>query len=326
MSFQTPILFLAFNRPSTTEKVFEAIRKAQPTKLYLSCDAARSDQERVVVDKVKEIVSKVDWDCDVKTRFQENNLGCKLNVSSSIDWFFSLEEEGIILEDDCLPSPTFFTFAQAMLEKYRDEPKVMQISGNNYLSKDFVIEDEYYFTTINDIWGWATWRRAWKHFDLSMRGYEEAIRSNKITDYYQNKSIESWNRIYLDEGFKPGCKIWSPQWVYALIKGNGLTIAPKVNLVQNIGFLEGENIDDNFHREYGIIEAMDYSFSFDQNSPKEIKANYEADKNRFIKVAKTDLNIAPITVFKRNLRKFIYKFITAEGRKKIKSLMGIKQP
>ena len=318
MNYQKPILFVVFNRPEATLRVFNAIRLAKPRKLYISCDAPRNSQEESQCSKVKTIISNIDWPCEVKTRFQEKNLGCKLNISSSITWFFENEEDGIILEDDCLPSQSFFQFASIMLEKYKDDPKVMQISGNNYLSDSFKIKNDYYFTTINDIWGWATWRRAWKHFDLKMCNYSELRKSGIIQDYYKSKPISNWATIYLDEANKPSCKIWSPQWVFAIIKNNGLTIAPKVNLVQNIGFLEGENIDTNYYNQYGKIEAVNYDFSKSIISHTEIFPDYSADLNRFKKIQQTDTNIFLANKLKSRIRQLIYRFICESRRKKIK--------
>ena len=155
---ETPVLFLVFNRPDTTAQVFEAIRQAKPPRLYVASDGAREDKEGELekVKQVREIVSQVDWNCEVKTLFRDKNLGCKIAVSSAIDWFFEQEEMGIILEDDCLPHPTFFRFCQELLERYRDDERIGMISGNNFQFGRKCTDYSYYFSMYSHIWGWAS--------------------------------------------------------------------------------------------------------------------------------------------------------------------------
>ncbi len=167
---RSPVLFLVFNRPDSTRKVFDAIRSARPPKLYITADGPRPDRpaEAKLCSEVRAIASAVDWPCEVKTLFRESNLGCKAGVSSGITWFFSHEDEGIILEDDVLPVPTFFNFCDEMLERYRDDARVSMISGCNLISNHFSPKQSYFFSRYNLIWGWATWRRAWQHYDVAM--------------------------------------------------------------------------------------------------------------------------------------------------------------
>jgi len=153
--FKTPILFLIFNRPDTTKRVFAKIKKVRPKFLYIAADGPRNKDEMILTEKVRKLVIKsIDWDCQVKTLFRENNLGCGKAVSSAIDWFFKNEEMGIILEDDCLPDLSFFYFCEEMLKKYKSNPKIMHISGDNYLP-DFslTIDESYFFSKYIHIWG-----------------------------------------------------------------------------------------------------------------------------------------------------------------------------
>ena len=151
--FDTPILFLVFNRPDTTQIVFQAIRKIKPTKLYVACDGPRQDLKSEIeqVALVQKIVSSVDWECDLKTLFRRTNLGCKYAVSSAISWFFDSESEGIILEDDCLPSTSFFYFCQDMLQKFRYDKNVMAITGTN-ITSGFKFESDYFFSKYSLMW------------------------------------------------------------------------------------------------------------------------------------------------------------------------------
>jgi hypothetical protein len=170
-----PILFLVFNRPETTARVFEAIRNAKPSRLYIAADGPRDFiyNEYAVCAKTREIASRVDWDCDVETLFRAENLGCKAAVSSAISWFFSHEEEGIILEDDCLPCESFFYFTTILLEKYRHDERIAHIAGSNFQDGKKVGDGSYYFSDLYNIWGWATWKRVWKDYDAELRLLDE---------------------------------------------------------------------------------------------------------------------------------------------------------
>lgn len=170
-----PVLLLIFNRPDTTQRVFHEIRGASPLQLFISADGPRENKpgEFEKCQITRDIVRQVDWDCEVYTNFRDKNLGCKIAVSSAIDWFFENVEEGIILEDDCLPSFSFFRFCEELLEKYRDDERIMQIGGTNLLSEWQRSDDSYYFSKYGAIWGWATWRRAWQYYDVNMKLWPE---------------------------------------------------------------------------------------------------------------------------------------------------------
>lgn len=234
----TSVLFLIYNRPDTTAKVFEEIRKARPPKLFVRADGPRDhiEGEEERCRATREIVERVDWQCEVQTNFSDRNLGCKIAVSSGVDWFFDNVTEGIILEDDCVPTQSFFWFCQELLERYRDDERVMQISGSNYLFGKKVGESSYYFSKLNDVWGWATWRRAWQHFDINMGNFLEFKDCNDVENCYANKEIAAWMMKYFQAAFDGADDIWSTQWTYAMCVQNGLTVVPNVNLVSNIGF------------------------------------------------------------------------------------------
>ena len=161
--FETPILFITFNRPDTTKRVFEAIKKIKPKKLFISADGPRENKvgEKQKCLTVRSIFDNIDWDCEVKTLFQEKNLGCKIAATTAVTWFFQSVEEGIIIEDDCLPNKSFFLFCQKMLATYRKHEAIMHISGTNFQFGNKRGEASYYFSRCIHMWGWATWRRAW---------------------------------------------------------------------------------------------------------------------------------------------------------------------
>lgn len=233
----TPVLFLIFNRPDTTKRVFEAVRKAKPPKLFVVADGPRPDRpgEWEKCQKVREIVTAVDWDCKVKTLFRDTNLGCRFGVSRAIDWFFQRVEEGIILEDDCLPTQSFFRFCQELLERYRYDERVMMISGNNFQFGRQCGSYSYYFTKYTHIWGWASWKRAWKFYDVNMNLWPEIKKKGLLKGLVNNpKEMNYWEQIF-DRVHASKIDTWDYQWAFCCWVQNGLSVLPKVNLVSNIG-------------------------------------------------------------------------------------------
>ena len=235
----TAVLFIIFNRPDTTKHVFEAIRTAKPPRLYVAADGPRADKPGEVekVEQVRQIATTVDWDCDVKTLFRDENLGCRVAVSSAIDWFFENEEEGIILEDDCLPSQSFFWFCEELLKRYRGDMRVWHIAGNNFHFGWQRDEDySYYFGGIyGSIWGWASWRDRWEYYDVEIKTYDEVRKKGYLFDIIKNPE-EAKIRISNFDEIKNGFDTWDYQWVYCRLINNGLTIVPSKNLVKNLGF------------------------------------------------------------------------------------------
>jgi hypothetical protein len=236
--FTTFVLFLIFNRPDTTQKVFDAIKKAKPKQLFVAADGPRLDKvgEIEKCRKTREIATSVDWDCEVKTLFRDKNLGCKMAISSAIEWFFENVEEGIILEGDCLPGQSFFWFCQELLEYYRNDTRIMHISANNFQFGRVRGEGSYYFSKYPHIWGWATWRRAWKHYEINMKNLEEFKKEVQINNVFNIKQQQKyWMKIFqlVHEG---KIDTWDYQWGYACFINNGLCVTPNVNLVSNIGF------------------------------------------------------------------------------------------
>ena len=242
----TPVLFLVFNRLATTQRVFEAIREAQPRQLFVASDGARADcdGETEICAGVRQFVmDNVDWDCEVKTLFRKSNLGCRIAVSSAIDWFFDNVEEGIILEDDCLPNQDFFRFCAEMLEYYRDDERIMHISGANFQVGKKRGDGSYYFSQYAHIWGWASWRRAWKYYDVDMGDFSQFKEQRLIKDVFVEKRVQKvWldilEKIYTNSSI---FNTWDFQWSYTLFCHNGISIIPNKNLISNIGFGSGTN-------------------------------------------------------------------------------------
>ncbi|MDX2188619.1 MAG: nucleotide-diphospho-sugar transferase [Bacteroidota bacterium] len=236
--FQTPVLFLVFNRPEETQKVFAQLQKLQPSKLYLAADGARFHKEGELekCNKVKEILSHIHWTCEVKQLYREQNLGCKVAVSEAINWFFENESEGIILEDDCLADLSFFHFCEIMLEKYRDNGQIFQICGVNFQNGIQRGQGSYYFSYLNHIWGWASWRRAWKHYDIEMKDFDKFKQNNSMAKIFELPLIQQYYLKELQKVYDNQLDTWDLQWTYSVWKHNGISIIPQVNLVTNIGF------------------------------------------------------------------------------------------
>jgi hypothetical protein len=243
MRLTTPVLLIIFNRPSTTQIVFEAIRKAKPTRLYIAADGPRPNKEGEVIkcEAARHVATQIDWDCEVHTLFRKENLGCGRGPATGISWFFEHETEGIILEDDCLPSPSFFQFCAELLEKYRDDSRVMEIGGNNLEKRELREKDySYSFSNLTYIWGWATWRRAWRHNDFNMEHYDEVNKKNYLENSYDTiyeRDFFSYVFDKMHNGDKRTNRdtIWDYQWQFACRINSGLTIVPNRNLVVNIG-------------------------------------------------------------------------------------------
>lgn len=235
----SPVLFLTFNRLDTTKKVFEVIKQVKPPKLYLASDGARLNKsgEKEVVESVRNfLLNNIDWQCEVKTLFREQNLGCGKAVSSAINWFFENEEMGIILEDDCLPSISFFRFCDELLIGYKDDERIMHISGDNFQDGISRGDGSYYFSQISHVWGWAAWRRAWKLYDFEMKSLNNFINYKIYKNIWkQNKVQKYWLKQFKNVSLGK-IDTWDYQWNYCLIVNNGLSILPNINLVENIGF------------------------------------------------------------------------------------------
>ena len=232
----TSVLMLGFNRPKMSGKVFERVRLARPRKLYFAVDGPRPDRPDDIgrCSEVRALVDAVDWDCEIHTLFREKNLGCPTAVSSAITWLLDAEGEGIILEDDCVPSLSFFWFCQEMLDRYRDDTRIMHVGGTNRGIPNEDADYSYFFSRYVQIWGWATWKRAWDLFDLKIETWPE-VRPLMHNHTYSEGELELRLRQF-DSVYYDGYDVWGYQWNYARIINHGLAVLPSVNLISNIGF------------------------------------------------------------------------------------------
>ena len=264
-AFDTPILFLIFNRPDTTEKVFQRIRDIQPRQLFISADGPRENKigEDRLCAETRKIIEKVNWKCEIQTNFSKKNLGCRIGVSSGIDWFFRNVNEGIILEDDCLPDVTFFHFCETLLEYYRNDNRVMHIGGINLQDSMVRGNGSYYFSRISHIWGWATWKRAWQKYDVHMSTYPQFLEQNILHLLFPNPYTQRYWQKNFNLVYRKMKDTWDLQWQYTMLMNNGLAVLPNINLISNIGF-DGDatHTTDSFsaiaNRPTGIIDHIQH--------------------------------------------------------------------
>lgn len=247
-SLSTPLLFLIFNRPAETDRVFATIRDQRPTRLFVAADGPRRDRagEGEIVRQVREIATKVDWPCEVTTLFRDENLGCGRAVSEALAWFFSQVEEGIILEDDCLPHPDFFVHCTALLARYRHEPRVATIAGTHFFPPTLPHQQSHYASKYFQMWGWASWRRTWQQYDFKL-GSLEPNEWFKLLQRVHPIAVESgyWWEVF--QALHAGViDTWDFQMFFSSWKQGAVHLLPGRNLVSNIGYGPGAT-HTNFH-------------------------------------------------------------------------------
>jgi hypothetical protein len=285
----TPVAFVIFNRPAATRRVFDAIRQARPQQLFVIADAPRADRPDDVAKcaATRAIIEEVDWDCEVFKNYADRNLGCGLRPASGLDWIFKHVETAIVLEDDCLPDPSFFPYCTELLERYRDDPRIFHISGNNFQFGRQRSEHSYFFSHYTHHWGWATWRRAWEYFDYDLTKWPR-LRS---TDWLENildtpAAIDYWQMIF--DAVYQGDKehIWDYQWTFACWLAGGLCIHPQVDLVSNIGF-SPEGTHTLRYNQFASLPVTPMRFPL--NHPPEIVRDRDADM--FVQSSKFNLDL-----------------------------------
>lgn len=242
--FNIPILYVIFNRLDYVRESMVVLQKLKPSKLYIAADGARDNRpdEADIVNAVREyVLNNIDWECDVKTLFQDNNIGCEKNVSGAVTWMFQNENEGIIIEDDCIPDMSFFQFCAETLDKYRDDKRVWNIGGWSPDNKGIKCRTDYFFGRRMHCWGWATWADRWNNnfkFDVSDLTPDDFKSVSDLPKF--NKEI---NRVLRDLKQIPPANTWAWRWAMNIVSGGGLCIMPIKNMVCNIG-TTGANYKD----------------------------------------------------------------------------------
>lgn len=302
---KSPVLFLIFNRPDVTARIFERIRAVKPARLYIAADGPRPGKanDNELCEQTKAIVT-VDWDCELKTLYRTENLGCKKAVSSGISWFFDNEEEGVILEDDCLPAISFFSFCDEMLAYYRNDTRVRHIAGCNFQQGKQWGDGSYYFTNLSHVWGWASWRRAWKDYDPDLKAYNNEDVPTQLVKIFTNPYVvESWANIFKD--MKDGkIDTWDYQLTLINFFNNALNIIPNVNLISNIGFGAGATHTSDTQSPVANIPLMEMSKIV---HPKYFLPEKQADMFTLTKDFNVEARTKKDNTFKKRFKRWIKK-------------------
>ena len=307
--FEVPVLLLGFNRPEECRQVILSLREIGAKKVYFSVDGARlnSDSDIPKVEMVRQLRKLFDWECELHVRFLNENLGCKLAISSGVSWFFENVDQGIVLEDDCLPNRDFYYFCERMLDKYRFDDEVMHISGTSYLPSDIDYGNNHYFSALHDVWGWATWKRAWNYFSIDLEYSDKKSEKTLLKNYFGSKKVANWFHRYLEDSKSPTCTLWSTYWSYTLITRNALCVAPVVNLVRNIGFeSKATHGTDKSFQHYNAFPLRSLPNFPD---PLEIKVSRDLDRARFRLIKKTDPALKFLGVIRIRIKRISGKIL-----------------
>ncbi|NEQ47616.1 MAG: glycosyltransferase family 2 protein [Leptolyngbya sp. SIOISBB] len=302
MKCSTSIILIIFRRPLLTQEVFSRIQAVKPSKLFVVADGSENEEERIFCEQARAVTEQVDWDCEVYRNYADTNLGCRQRVSSGVTWAFEHVEEAIVLEDDCVPDPSFFYYCENLLSYYREDKRVMVISGNNFQDGCRRGNDSYYFSKYNHCWGWATWRRAWKHWEFNpdrwIQFRDLGLMKTVCIDFAERIYwTDIFNEFFLENKFDS----WAYAWTFACWSHGGLTALPNCNLISNIGFDEDathtrkksrfanmitESIDEIRHPDFVCqdVEADFYTFQnhFEGNLWRRFRRHLRRIKRRLL--------------------------------------------
>jgi hypothetical protein len=295
------VAFFIFNRPDTTQRVFDAIAAAKPQRLMVICDGARLDRdgEAALVQQTRAIINQVNWPCEVTTNYSDDNLGCKYRVASGLKWVFEQVEDAIVLEDDCLPHPSFFAYCTELLDRYRDDLRIGAISGDNFQLGVSRTNDSYYFSKYFHCWGWAAWRRSFDQLDLELDTWHEFKQSSFLKTWAGSPAEHDyWEHLFDLQQSGEICS-WAYPWFYSCWANSSLTILPNVNLISNIGFDENATHTTSTENQLANLPVFDIG---PLRHPKMISRNHAADQHTFENVfrpsSSENAQSPPSSVFK----------------------------
>ena len=297
----TAVLLITYKRLDTTTQVFEAIRKAKPRRLYISSNSGKNDEENESVNKVREFLEQnIDWECKVDKLYRKAHLSAKLSISGAITWFFDNEEQGIILEDDCLPSQSFFWFCEELLVRYKEDMRVWHIGGSSTLQDNILTNEySYYFSKFNHIWGWATWASRWGKYDINLSSLDEFTNGKYIENISNDKLLQ---KFWLSN-FRNVCEgrvdTWDYQWYYTTWTNGGGAIIPTTNLISNIGFGEGATHTSDVEHKLANMPAGNVDFDLVHPNIMMPNALYDKYNAKFL----FDLNY--FVFYKNKIKKLI---------------------
>ena len=300
---KSPVVFIIFNRPAETSIVFDAIKKAKPPTLFIVADGPRTENETLLCNSTRSVVEQIDWPCKVMRNYSDKNLGCKIRVSSGLDWVFEQTDKAIILEDDCVPDQSFFNYCDFLLDFYQDSEEVMHVSGNFFHQNNpkFHETTSYFFSKIPHIWGWATWSRAWKRYDVNLNKWPELKKDGVLIKKFNNNgAYEYWSAIW-DQYYNNQIDSWDGQWFFACLSNDGVCINPTKNLVSNIGFSQSATHSKSLNQ-FSNIERIPISFPISGPESRTVnkyyddhtfQSNFGIDKTLFYRILRPFKNSFP---------------------------------
>jgi hypothetical protein len=281
-SLTTPVTFIVFNRPERTAEVFAAIRATRPSQLFVIADGPRANMEADAAKcaAARAVIAGVDWSCQVLRRFSDANIGLRRNISEGLDWVFGQVERAIILEDDCLPHPSFFPFCEKLLDRYAEDRQVAMIGGTNFDPARTAPADgaSYYFSRFCNIWGWATWRRAWQLCDHEMKEWLALRQTDWLSKKCENATAENFWRRHFDDSYgrhSDSLNTWDVPWQFTCWQRDMVTIVPRNNLVTNIGF----GVDSTHAKSHRAAELPTAPIQFPLQHPVTKIVNTAADRH-----------------------------------------------
>ncbi|UIK08727.1 hypothetical protein [Neorhizobium galegae] len=271
-----PVVFIIFNRPDLTEIVFKEIARARPGKLFIIADGPRADRanEAERCAQTRQVVEKVDWDCEVFRNYSDTNMSSRDRISSGLDWVFAHTDRAIIIEDDCLPDPSFFPFCTELLEKYQHDERIGSINGSNFTHDRVVIDNSYFFSRYPLIWGWATWRRVWQNYDLSISRWGTLRETDWLRSVAYPEEFGHWTKAF-NRVFEGGLDAWDYQFTFSQWLQRQVSIQPKSNLISNLGFRPDATHTVDASPVAGLpLDAM----NFPLRHPADRAINFSADE------------------------------------------------
>jgi hypothetical protein len=305
MGLDTAVVLIGFNRPAVTRRVTAAIAAARPARLFLVADGPRADRagESALCEETRAVMQGVDWPCDIQRNFSPTNLGCRRRIASGLDWVFSQVDEAIILEDDCLPAPAFFPFCEQLLERHRRDERVQMVRGVTLLTPEQSGPDSYHFSRFYNIWGWATWARAWRHFDVDMKRWPEVRDTGWLEHYLGSKARAQLMRHFLEETHAGRIDTWDYPWVLSGWLRGALAATPSRNLVTNIGF--GEHATHESDAQSALASLPTSELAFPLRHPRKVAVDEAADDLEWSRVYPDAADRRPWEGLRRRLRRLL---------------------
>lgn len=286
-SAKAPVVIFIYKRIDNLSEIFSSIRRYHPSKIFIISDGPKNKDEKKMINITRKAAeSMVDWECNIHRIYARKNLGLKKRFSSGINKVFQQVDQAIFIEDDCLPDPTFFQFCEDLLVKYANDERVMSISGNNFFSGKSN-NNSYSFSIYPHVWGWATWKRAWKKYDVDIENWP-VIKNNKLLNsIFSSTRLQLYWLLIFQLVYMGKISTWDYQWVFACLANNGFSINPSCNLVSNVG-IDSESTNTKIKSK--VFRYPTRPMKFPLVHPKEIRQNIEADNRVGKKIFATNLN------------------------------------